>query len=180
MVNYSTGQYFGRQLPGVITGEAIFWGAFIRGAIILRGTCPGGNCPRGNYPGAIIRRAIVLFLSRDIENSRTRKTFVISFYEKLHESTVSWFQKTNGKPILKTTFRNIIRNCYWDPFLVKPWALPEAIIWRCLITKGAHNNFTGKRRCRGLFFDKAEGWRPETLLKRDFSTDHFMCIFWNA
>ena len=34
--------------------------------------------------------------------------------------------------------------------------------------------------CWSLYFDEAAGWRPETLLKRDFSTDLFLCIFWNT
>ena len=36
------------------------WGAFPRGAIILRGNCPRGNYPRGQlFGGAIIRGAFI-------------------------------------------------------------------------------------------------------------------------
>ena len=42
------------------------------------------------------------------ENYRTRKTFFISSYTKLHESTVSWSQKTNYKSFWTIHFRNII------------------------------------------------------------------------
>ena len=45
--------------------------------------------------------------------------------------------------------------------------------------KSVLNNLTGKHLCRSLFLDKAAGWRPETLLKEDFSTGIFLCIFWN-
>ena len=65
-------------------------------------------------------------------------------------------------------------------FLVKSWALPEVVVQTCSIKKRVHNNFPGKRLCRSLFFDKTADWKPATLLKRDFSTDLFLCIFWNS
>ena len=42
------------------------------------------------------------------------------------------------------------------------------------------NKFTGKHLCWSLFSDKAAGWRPETLLKSDFSTGQFLCILKNT
>ena len=64
-------------------------------------------------------------------------------------------------------------------FLVKSWALPEAVVRRCSIKKCVSNNFTGKRLCWSLFFDKAAGWRSETLLEKEFSADLFLCIIWS-
>ena len=46
--------------------------------------------------------------------------------------------------------------------------------------KTLSNNFTGKQLCWSLFFDKAWGGRPETLLKRDLSAGPFLCIFRNT
>ena len=66
------------------------------------------------------------------------------------------------------------------PFLVKSCAPPETVARRCSIKKRVLNNFTGKHLWWSLFFDKAAGWRPETLLKRDFSTGLFLCIFRNT
>ena len=44
---------------GLISGEAIFWGAIILGG--GGGNCPGINCPWGNYPGNNCPGAIILF-----------------------------------------------------------------------------------------------------------------------
>ena len=63
------------------------------------------------------------------------------------------------------------------PFFVKFCALPEAVVRRCSIKKRVLHNFLGKRLCRSHFFDKAAGWRPETLLKRNFNAGIFLCIF---
>ena len=60
------------------------------------------------------------------------------------------------------------------PFFVKFCALPEAVVRRCSIKKRVLHNFLGKR---SHFFDKTAGWRPETLLKRNFSAGLFLCIF---
>ena len=65
------------------------------------------------------------------------------------------------------------------PFF-KSCALSEAVVWRCSIKKRVLNNFTGKHQCRSLFSDKTARWRPETLLKRDFSTGLSLCIFRNT
>ena len=65
-------------------------------------------------------------------------------------------------------------------FLVKAYGLLEAVAWRCSIKKRVLNNFTGKHLCQSIFFDEAAGWRPETLLKRDFNTGLSLCIFQNT
>ena len=61
--------------------------------------------------------------------------------------------------------------------LVKSWALPEAVVRKCSI-KNVFIIISQENACVGVsFFDKAAGCRPETLLKRNFSTDLFLCIF---
>ena len=65
------------------------------------------------------------------------------------------------------------------PFF-KSCALSKAVVRSCSIKKRVLNNFTGKHLCRSLFSDKTARWRPETLLKRDFSASLFLCIFRNT
>ena len=117
--------------------------------------------------------------AQDAEKTQEKTPFVISFYEKLHESALSWSQKTNYKPFL-ISFINIIRNCYCDCFLVKSCSLPEAVVRSCSIKKHVLNNFTRKHLYWSLFIDKAAGRRPGTLLKRDFGIGLFLFIFWNT
>ena len=98
---------------------------------------------------------------------------------KLHESTAGWSQKTNYEPFFIKSFRNIIRNCYWDRF-IKIFRSSRSSRPEVFDKKRVLNNFTGKHMRRILFFDKAAGWRPETLLKPDFSKGLFLCIFLNT
>ena len=43
--------------------------------------------------------------------------------------------------------------------------LSEAVVQRCSLKKA---KFKGKHLCQGLFFNKIEGLRPATLLKKRF------------
>ena len=62
-------------------------------------------------------------------------------------------------------------------FLVKSCALTEAVVRKCSTTKRVLNNFTGKHLSQSFFFDKAAGWRPDPLLKKELNTGLFLCIF---
>ena len=56
------------------------------------------------------------------------------------------------------------------------WALSHR---RCSVRKGIFTNFakfTRKHLCQSVFFNKVEGLRPATLLKRDSDTGVFLCI----
>ena len=51
---------------------------------------------------------------------------------------------------------------------------------RCSLREGVLRNFakfTGKHQCQSLFFNKAAGFRPVTLLEKDIPAQMFSCEF---
>ena len=45
------------------------------------------------------------------------------------------------------------------------------------VSFGGFAGFTGRRLCRGLFFDKVAGLRPAALLKERLWSGYFFCDF---